>query len=178
MLTPLSAIQSYPWQIVRRARNFIPMLLHSPPARSSNLVFRLVSWPSSRRCSCSVSKRSRVRRSSGPALPPMKSSIGACEALCSSGVKPAAWPSLNGSLPTPGRLPRQRHSGCPQGFAANGVTVAWKCVSIRISMRWQRSAVGRWNLIDFGNMTAHNERFGAFMVSEHQFLELLNCYLK
>ena len=41
----VSAVQSYPWQIVRRARNFIPMLLHSPPARASNRVFRLVSWP-------------------------------------------------------------------------------------------------------------------------------------
>jgi leucyl/phenylalanyl-tRNA--protein transferase len=35
------------------------------------------------------------------------------------------------------------------------------------------SADGRWNLIDFGNMTAHNERFGAFLVTEERFLELL-----
>ncbi len=36
------------------------------------------------------------------------------------------------------------------------------------------SADGRWDLIDFGNMTAHNERFGAFLVSEERFLELLH----
>lgn len=36
------------------------------------------------------------------------------------------------------------------------------------------SADGRWNLIDFGNMTSHNERFGAFMVPEERFLELLH----
>jgi leucyl/phenylalanyl-tRNA---protein transferase len=36
------------------------------------------------------------------------------------------------------------------------------------------AADGRWNLMDFGNMAAHNERFGAFMVSEEQFLELLH----
>jgi leucyl/phenylalanyl-tRNA---protein transferase len=35
------------------------------------------------------------------------------------------------------------------------------------------SADGRWSLIDFGNMTSHNERFGAVLVPEERFLELL-----
>jgi leucyl/phenylalanyl-tRNA---protein transferase len=251
MLTLLNTVLSLPLQIIRRARNFIPMLLQSPPARASNRAFRLVSWPIIATMQLlGLEEKSRVaflwsRPTAGEVVDRyMRGYV--LFGRETGHLAKLEWQSFDAraiataeTFRVPSRLRRQRrNSGLEVRFDQDFNEVAKACQEGRSDWTWLTddlidvyrmlfeqglaatvgtyrdgelvggllglsigrtysvmsifhkenhagsvamaaledvvAADGRWNIVDFGNMTPHNERFGAFLVSEREFLELLH----
>lgn len=250
MLTQLNTVLSLPLQIIRRARNFIPMLLHSPPARASNRAFRLVSWPIIATMQLlGLEEKSRAaflwsRPTAGEVVDRyMRGYV--LFGRETGRLAKLEWQSFDAraiataeTFRVPSRLRRQRrNSGLEVRFDQDFNEVAKACQEGRSDWTWLTDDLidvyrmlfeqglaatvgtyrdgklvggllglsigrtysvmsifhkenhagsvamaaledvvatdGRWNIVDFGNMTPHNERFGAFLVSEQEFLELL-----
>lgn len=242
---------SLPSQIIRRGRNFIPRLLHNPPVRASNRVYRLVSWPIIATMQL-LGLEEKTRAAflwSRPTADEVVDRYLRGWVLFGRETGRLAkleWQSFDAraiataeTFKVPSRLRRQRrNSGLEVRFDQDFIEVARACQEGRSDWTWLTddlievyrmlfdeglaatvgtyrdgklvggllglsigrtysvmsifhrenhagsvamaaledvvAADGRWNMVDFGNMTPHNERFGAFLVSEREFLELLS----